>query len=301
MKRVLITGVTGYIGSNLAKTLAINCEVYGLARKPLNSAYLTPGLQKEIKLFYFDGTYDSVVTAINESRPDIVYHLAAYYVPNHEIAEMPALLEGNIVLGAYLLEAMSMAHCKRLVFTTTPTTHYSGKEYRPLSFYAAAKRAYSDIIEFYADIKAFETVEIVLPDTYGPGDKRKKILNLIREASRKKAPMALTSGKQIYDVVYIDDIIKGLIQAGELILNPAAMHHFYQLTSSEYHSLRETVELMLRINNSEYQPDWGALPDPKGIAVPVRIYPVLPGWEPKVPLGDGLKKMWNHIENSSVK
>ena len=40
MRRVLITGITGYIGSKMARNLLPDCEVYGLVRKPLNLEYL---------------------------------------------------------------------------------------------------------------------------------------------------------------------------------------------------------------------------------------------------------------------
>ena len=38
--RVLFTGITGYIGSNLARNLLSDCEVYGLIREPLNTTYI---------------------------------------------------------------------------------------------------------------------------------------------------------------------------------------------------------------------------------------------------------------------
>ena len=48
MKRVLITGATGYIGSRLAGALTQDCAVYALVRQPLNEAYLTPELRDRL-------------------------------------------------------------------------------------------------------------------------------------------------------------------------------------------------------------------------------------------------------------
>ena len=76
MKRVLITGITGYIGSNLARRLLADCEVCGLVREPVNLTYLED-IQTQVRLLPCDGTIDSIASALEASRPEVVYHLAA--------------------------------------------------------------------------------------------------------------------------------------------------------------------------------------------------------------------------------
>ena len=109
MKRVLITGATGYIGSRLAGALTQDCAVYALVRQPLNEAYLTPELRDRLTLLPYDGGGESVAAALAESRPEAVYHLAAHYTAAHDMGSITKLVESNLLLGAYLLEAMSMA------------------------------------------------------------------------------------------------------------------------------------------------------------------------------------------------
>ena len=140
MKRVLITGATGYIGSRLAGALTQDCAVYALVRQPLNEAYLTPELRDRLTLLPYDGGGESVAAALAESRPETVYHLAAHYTAAHDMESITKLVDSNLLLGAYLLEAMSMAGCRRLVYATTATTHFPGPDYRPLTLYAAAKQ-----------------------------------------------------------------------------------------------------------------------------------------------------------------
>ena len=59
MKRVLITGITGYIGSHLAKALMAEYEVCGLVRTPLHTAYIA-GFQDRLRLLPVDGTSESI-------------------------------------------------------------------------------------------------------------------------------------------------------------------------------------------------------------------------------------------------
>ena len=68
MRRVLITGITGYIGSKLARELLTDCEVYGLVRKPLNLEYLED-IHTKIQFVYYDGTYESMSAAVQTSQP----------------------------------------------------------------------------------------------------------------------------------------------------------------------------------------------------------------------------------------
>lgn len=293
MKKVLITGVTGYIGSHLARALLPDCQVYGLVRQPLNDTYLTPELREQIVFLPYDGGGESVMAALEASRPEIVYHLAACYTTAHDMQAISQLLSSNLALGAGLLEAMSAVRCRRLVYATTVTTHRTGAEYRPLTLYAATKQAFSDLVEFYASAGLLNAAALALPDTYGPGDQRPKVLNLIRQAIQDGTPLSLTSGRQIYDTVYIDDVVRGFVQSAAALERTNAAHSFFQLSGAAPRSLRDTVGLMLRVNGLSFQANWGGRPDPEDLSeIPVRIYPAPPGWKPQVLLEDGLRRFW---------
>lgn len=291
MKRVLITGITGYIGSQLARALVPEHTVYGLVREPLNTTYLPQELLEKITLLSYDGTGKSVRAALEVSRPDVVYHLAAHYTGAREMDDVQRLVQSNLAFGAELLAAMSEAGCRQLVYATTVTTHVKGDHYQPLSFYAATKQAFSDLVEFYTSTGLMNAVAIALADTYGPGDHRPKVLNLIRQAALNGTPIDLTSGNQVFDVTYIDDVTRAFIGALELLHD--APHQFFQLGSENPCTLRETVELMLQINGLTLQANWGGRPEPeRQIKEKLCIYPAPPNWRPEVSLKEGLRRFW---------
>ena len=65
MKRILITGITGYIGSCLASNLLASCEVYGLVRQPVRTEYISK-MQDRLHLLVFDGSYASIEDAMKK-------------------------------------------------------------------------------------------------------------------------------------------------------------------------------------------------------------------------------------------
>ena len=196
MRRVLITGITGYIGSKLARELLTDCEVYGLVRKPLNLKYIAD-IVPNIQFVYYDGSYDSMSEALKLSQPDLVYHMAAYYTGSHGPEHIPKLLDSNITLGAHLLGAMAEHKISALVYASTIVAHYQGAEYRPLNLYAATKQAFSDLLLYYTDVGLVSAVSVIISDTYGPGDNRPKILNIIKRATKTGERVAFSSGEQV--------------------------------------------------------------------------------------------------------
>ncbi len=291
MKSVLITGITGYIGSRLAFALLPEHTVYGLVREPLNTTYLSKRLLEKVTLFPYNGTAESVQAALKNSCPDLVCHLAAHYTGGRAMEDVQRLVQSNLAFGAELLTAMSDAGCRQLVYATTVTTHSAGDGYLPLSFYAATKQAFSELVEFYTSAGLMNAVAIVLADTYGPGDHRPKVLNLIRQAALDGTPVDLTSGTQIFDVTYIDDVIRAFIGAEDLLHN--APHQFFQLGSEDPRTLRETVELMLQIGGLSLQANWGGRPESERQAKgKLHVYPTPPNWRPEISLEEGLRRFW---------
>lgn len=289
MRRILITGVTGYIGSNLARALLPDCRVYGLVRQPVRTDYIAD-FQDQIHLLDFDGSYESMEAALREARPNLVYHLAAYYTGAHGAEETPRLIAANITMGAYLLEAMAAAGSPPLVYASTVMAHYGGVEYCPLNLYAATKQAFSDLLAYYTDAGLLRAVTLILSDTYGPGDHRPKVLNLIMRAARTGESLALSDGGQDYDIVHIDDVVRAFHLAGEQLVEGLWRNEQFQIVPEKPLSLRETVELMLRASGLTWDPAWGQRPAPqREIRQAVRIYPTLPDWRPQVSLSEGLR------------
>lgn len=291
MKTVLITGITGYIGSRLAKALLGDYEVCGLIREPFHREYIAD-IQDKLCLVPVDGTYESVYRAVQTTQPDLVYHLAAYYTGAHGEQETPKLIESNITFGAYLLEAMAACGVPSLAYATTYMTHYKGADYCPVNLYAATKQAFSDLLAYYTDAGLLRAAALVISDTYGPGDHRPKVLNVVKRAVKTGERVAFSSGNIPYDVVHIDDVVSAFRLTGERLLQGEFRNNIFQIIPDSPLSLRETVELMLRVNHLTLNAGWGERPAAeREMSELIRLYPTPPEWMPKVPLAEGLRDL----------
>lgn len=279
---ILITGITGYIGSNLARALCKSHCIYGVVRMPVNITYIKD-IQDKLTLLPYDGSGVGLLCQIQQCKPDLVYHLATYYTNGHAMEQVEQLISSNITFGAQLLEAMASQGVQNLVYTTSIMQHYRGEDYCPLNLYAATKRAFSDLMAYYVDAGLLRHTTVVLSDTYGPGDQRPKILNQIRSAAESNTPVDLSDGTQDYDLVYIDDVVDALIRAGEGLYIGKWENQIFQIGAKEVRSLRETVEAFLNQEGLQVPLHWGARPNGKReIRTAIRLFPPVPDEKSKL-------------------
>lgn len=111
---VLITGITGMVGSHLADYLLENTdwEIFGMCRwrSPLdNVGHLLDRANRNDRLHFVNGDlcdYVSLVNAVEESQPEYVFHLAAQSYPSTSFTAPIQTLDTNILGTERLLEAL---------------------------------------------------------------------------------------------------------------------------------------------------------------------------------------------------
>src|SRR6266849_2891380 len=90
------------------------------------------------------------------------------------------------------------------------------------------------------------SIWLMLSDTFGPGDSRPKLLNLMRSAASTGKLLEMSPGEQLVDLVYIDDVIEAFKLAADRMLpdGMAARHEHYSVCSGTPIRVRALVPLV---------------------------------------------------------
>jgi nucleoside-diphosphate-sugar epimerase len=290
--RVLITGVTGYIGENLARKMVRDgYEVHAIIRPSSNIKNLQDWLP-ESRLHIHDGSIESMVDILEKSNPSIVFHLASLFISEHHSNDITNLVGCNVLLISQLLEAMKLCNVKYLINTGTSWQHYEGGGYSPVNLYAATKEAAECIIRYYQEAHELKVINLHLYDTYGPLDPRKKLFTLLRTSIDQQKILEMSAGRQKIDLVYIDDVLESYCLAMRLLMESPNEHSgVYGVSSGAPIQLKELVEVYFKLANQRAEISWGARPYRKREVMDTWKCEGLPGWTPKVSLEEGIKKL----------
>lgn len=214
MNRVaLITGVTGFIGQRLARALLANgWQVHALLRGDP-----PPGLPGLVTHLYAGAT-EEVAQAVAAARPDVAFHLASLYLADHRPDQLADLIASNVLLTAQLAQALSADGGGRLVNTGTGWQHHGGASYLPVNLYAATKQAALDLLRYYGDARGLSVLTLKLFDTYGVGDTRRKLVQLLVDAALDNEPLLMSPGEQTVDMTHVDDVVWAFMVAADRLL-----------------------------------------------------------------------------------
>lgn len=284
--RCLITGASGFIGGHLSKHLAESgWHVHVLMRR--NSCNLKHDRVVEHK---WDETLGGLQGIFAQAEPDVVFHLASCVVIDHGIHDLDLMLNANIRLALYLLEAMYQNKVCALINTGTVWQHFEGAAYDPVALYAATKQAAEDLIKFYTSAKGLRAITLLLPDSYGPGDMRKKVLQSMRAAMKSDEPVNFSPGEQLIDLLHVDDIVSAYVVAAEMVLESAApVNQRYALSSGNLLTLKELVGCYERVRGRRANIRWGGRPyRTREVMDPRSEVQILPGWAPEISISEGL-------------
>lgn len=290
MTRVLVTGATGFVGRRLCELLvAQGHEVHVVVREGSPRA----STLAEIAVISHDIKDDGsgVEHHIRAVAPDCIFHLATLFIGVHQPADVGALVDANVRFGALVAQASADIGAK-LVHITSSWQHFEGAQYSPVSFYAATKQAFSDLVTYFEVVSGMATVEVCLFDTYGPKDDRGKIVSGLFGAAKAGRSLEMSSGYQLINLLHVDDVARAIAIAAQ---GPAGAK--YVVRAADSLTLRELASLIAETSHLPLNIEWGARPERPREMRDDWLTPIPPpGWAPLIPIRIGLTEVWESID-----
>jgi UDP-glucose 4-epimerase len=254
--RVLVTGATGFVGSHLCEALSdVGADVYALSRSA--DSYPFP---KAVHAQSTDlRSRSSTMRSIKKIKPDVVYHLAGLVNTQQKMNLVIPTFKNNLLGSVHLFMALAETGCTRLVVAgSSEEPDVSRLGGSPNSPYATAKDAETNYARMFHRVFSLPVVISRPFMSYGPFQPTRKIIPYtIACVLRGDAPK-ISSGKRVCDLIYIQDLIMGLLLIG---FQPGIEGELIDLGSGIGTTIREAVNLVVELMGNPVEPEFGAMAD----------------------------------------
>lgn len=286
--KILVTGGTGFIGTNLTKKLLeMGYELHVVVRRE-------PVDPDNNILYYIDnGSIEEMESYFASQKFDGVIHLASIFLASHKAEQIDELINSNVLFGTRVLECAAKYGVKWFINTGTFWQNYQNESYSPVNLYAATKQAFQDIAKYYVETFSIKFITLKLNDTYGPEDTRRKIFNLWADISKSGSSLQMSPGEQFMDIVYIDDVISAYARLIELLSEESSLIESgseYAVLSGERVTLKELASIFENTVGQKLNIEWGKREyREREVMTPWENGKPLPGWTAKVPFEEGIK------------
>jgi UDP-glucose 4-epimerase len=297
--RVLVTGSSGQIGTNLAlRLLRDGHEVFGVDKR------VNP-FTDEFRYLLQDLTFPG---GLGDDYPeaDVVVHLAAH-AKVHELVREPRRAWENTVMTANVLE-----YCRRtglpLVFSSTREVYGDvhrfegyGEGTADFAFtespYSASKIAAEAFIYSYARCYGLRYLVFRFSNVYGRYDndlaRMVRVIPLFIHRLLRDEPLTVFGGPaKVLDFTYVDDCVDGLARGVEALAAGRVVNETINLAYGQGNTLVRAAELIAGEVGTE--PRIGFAPSLVGevtrYVADIRKAHELLGWQPRVPLDEGIPR-----------
>jgi UDP-glucuronate 4-epimerase len=227
--KILVTGTAGFIGMHVARALLEDGHdvvgldnfnnYYAVALKRTRHATLTSarrytGVEGDLC------DYPLLADLFKRHRFDVVCHLAAQAGVRYSLTNPFAYQKSNLEGFTHILEACRQAQVRRLVYASSSSVYGGNTKLpfseedpvdRPVSLYAATKKANELMAHTYTHLFGLQTVGLRFFTVYGPWGRPDMALWLFTEAMLADRPIQVFNhGKMRRDFTFIDDIVAGV-------------------------------------------------------------------------------------------
>ena len=307
MKRVLVTGATGFVGANLARRLVREGYEVNLLVRPGYTSWRLDEIRSDVRLCLVSlEDSEGVASAVAGIRPDWIFHLAAYgaYSSQKDIHQM---VNTNFVGTINLLQGCLNPGFEAFV-NSGSSSEYGFKDHAPAenewlepnSHYAVTKASATQFCSHIARQNGVHVPTLRLYSVYGPYEEPTRLLpTLITFAMAGRLP-PLVDGNVARDFVYVDDVVEAYLMAAQR--TDVARGAIYNVGTGVQTSIREVVAIARQVMNITEEPEWGSMPDREWdtsvwVSNNAKLLGEL-GWKPQNTFEQGFRLMLDWLQQN---
>jgi len=273
MKKILITGSTGFIGSNLLKDLYPENKIFIILRnKSKNKKKLKN--YKNIKIISYR-EFDELNKKLKKLTIDIVIHCATHYVKNHNYKDLLELNKSNILFGNIILENLKKMKIKKFINFSTVWEDYNSIKDNSCNLYSVYKKSFGNLINYYSKIlPSINFFNIMISDTFGENDNRPKIINILKKNYRYNKITKIVSRNLFINLLNIKDIVDAI----NIIIKKNIKAGKYLIKNNSSYKMLDLISVFNKNTQKKLKVKWLS-----NKIINEKIYPYkkLQGWAPK--------------------
>ena len=293
--RIIVTGASGFIGLNLVRILAdLGAEITVIDRmQPLERS---PNVQFEwADLRHLNKDFEA----------DYLIHLAA--ITNAGFAERYPLdtYEVNVLGTANLLSHMKIT--KRVLFPSTALTYKASTtpiseeaETDLSSVYALSKNMGEQVIKFHCKRMGVGHTIVRFFNIFGPGQLPMYIVPQVLTQIKDHHRIEIRNGSVMRDLLFVEDCIDAVLK---LAVTEAAKDNVFNIGSGHIVSITDVAKAAIEASGLQgveiTDLEEKIAYSPTAIMADIDKVQSTIDWFPKTTLKDGLKKMWDAMENGN--
>lgn len=306
MKKILVSGGAGFIGSNLVDALIQ--DGYEVAIIDNLATGLKENINPKAKFFEVDiSSFKAVDKVFEEFQPEAVFHLAAQASVRKSVENPSKDVETNVIGTVNLLKACQAHGTKKFIFSSTGGALYGDDVPRPtneeanispISPYGLDKFFGEKYIGYFKSNSDLQTVVLRYANVYGPKQNPKGeagVIAIFADKMLKDEPiMVYGDGSSSRDYIYVGDVVGANLAALKSTVSNA-----YNISTGEETSIRELVDKIKKIidSNSQVQYKEGRSGELQASCLDNTRAKLELGWSPKVDLDEGIKKTVEYLKS----
>lgn len=295
----LLTGATGFIGSNIVRELVKQKQRVAVITRDKKLNWRLKDIASKLGVYEYDLLSNSLGNVVGKIRPDFIFHLASYGMPPNE-DDVYKMVDVNLKGTINLVNAVKKNPFKLFINAGScfeyGVKHESIKEtevLEPINDYAVIKSAISLYCQREAIRSGLPIITFRLFTPYGYREDKYRLIPSVILSAIQNDPIKVTIPTSVRDFIFIEDIVDIYLHVTSLSLKPGEI---FNVGSGIQYSIGDVVNKVLSISKSKSEVLWGTIQkqsrliEPKMWQADMSKTKKILNWEPKNTIDSGLQK-----------